>query len=86
MGKLELGFAVGAIASAGIVAGILYALYPNDFDGSAPSDDATSTASSAYTGVDELTSTASENSTASQNATSTAGNASSLQPSSTPGY
>lgn len=85
MGKLELGFAVGAIASAGIVAGILYALYPNDFGGYAESGDATSTASSAYTDIDGLTTTASDNSTASQNATSTAGNVSSPQPS-TPGY
>lgn len=86
MGKFEIAFAVGAIASAGIVAGILYALYPNDFGGYTPADEATATASSAYTGVDGLTSTASENSTASQNATSTAGNASGQQPSSSPGY
>ena len=86
MGKFEIAFAVGAIASAGLVAGILYVLYPNDFSGTARSDDATSTATSAYTGVDGLTSKASENGTASQNATSTAGNGSSPQPSSTPGY
>jgi hypothetical protein len=86
LGKFEIAFAVGAIASAGVVAGILYALYPNDFGGTAPSDGATSTASNAYTGVDGLSSTASENGTASQNATSTAGNVSSQQPSSTPGY
>ena len=85
MEKLDLAFAVGALALAGLVAGVLYALYPEWFSGFAESSDGTSIASSTYT-TDEMTSSPIDNSTATQNTTSTADSASGPQPSNNSGY
>jgi hypothetical protein len=86
--SLELGFAIGAIAFATIVGGVLYALYPNTFgEQTTTASEATPTASDGFVPPDvTMTTTPSGNSTASQNTTSSAGNASSPQTSTTPGY
>jgi hypothetical protein len=87
--SLELGFAIGAIAFATIVGGVLYALYSNTFgEQTTTAGEATPTASDGFVPPDVTMTTAPPgNSTASQNTTSaSAGNASSPQTSSTPGY
>jgi hypothetical protein len=84
-----MGFAIGAIAFAALVGGVLYALYPNTFgEQTTTASEATPTASDGFVPPDAtMTTTASDNSTLSQNATSaSAGNSSSPQQSSTPGY
>jgi hypothetical protein len=84
--KLDLAFALGALALAGVVAGVLYALYPEWFSGYTESSDGTSIASSPYISTDGMTSTPIDNSTATQNTTSTADSASAPQPSNNSGY
>lgn len=86
MEKLDLAFAVGALALAGVVGGLLYALYPEWFGGYTEPSDGTSTASSTYTSTDGITSTPTVNTTATQNTTSTADSASGPQPSNNSGY
>jgi hypothetical protein len=83
--KLDLAFAVGAFALAGIVAGVLYALHPEWFSGYTESSNGTSIASSPYISTDPLAGTPIDNSTATQNTTS-ADSASAPQPSNSSGY
>lgn len=85
-------FAVGAVAAAGVLGGVLYGLYPDRFTpGYASENGAASTASSTYDGSDAqpTTNTASQDeSTASQapDDGSTGGMSSGPQPSPDPGY
>lgn len=92
MGKLEKGFAVGAVAAAAILGGVLYALYPNGFTpGYASENGEASTGYRAYdsSGIDQSSNTAAPDSgsTANQNPVDdSTGGSSSPQPSSNPGY
>jgi len=91
MGKLDRGFAIGAVAAAVVVGGVIFALYPASF-GYGTRNAETSTASSTYVASDapQTTNTAAQDSsTASQKATdssTTAGSTSTPQPSGNSGY
>ena len=84
MGKLDKVFAVGAIAAALVVGGVLYALYPSGFTTSYASENgATSTASSAYDvgGTEQTAMSIQDNNTAGQDSPDAyANNASKPQP------
>ena len=86
MEKLDLAFAVGALGLAGVVGGLLYAVYPDWFGAYSESTGGTSIASSPYISTDGMTSTPIDNSTATQNSTSTADSSSVPSPSNNSGY
>lgn len=94
MAKLDKVFAVGSIAAALVVGGVLYALYPSGFTTSYASENgAASTASSTYDvgGSEQTVKSTQDNNTASEDSPDAyANNASKPQPdpepSNIPGY
>ena len=80
MALFEIAFAVGAIAVAGLVGGILYVLYPSSFDGPMNTVGTDPTSGTPYTAPEALMNSPAENSTAGANSTS-ASNGTDQQPS-----
>ena len=87
MEKFEIAFAIGAVAIAGVLAGVLYALYPSSFGGNTGLSTTSTASDTLTTPYDETTSTAATtNSTADQNATNSTTAASVPAPAGNAGY
>jgi hypothetical protein len=85
MGKLEKGFAVGAVAAAAVLGAVLYALYPDGFNPSYAKENGA--ASTEYSGMQDKSGASQESDGSAGTPTSPPPSSSpSPPPSSSPGY